>query len=96
MEDYMCNGLYRIKVFYFGHKNVVLHKHRDCGKKAFVPAPIQWAVCKRSHPQRDSKAAFGKLMFFKMAAMRHMQYFEVRGLKKCLGSGDFLTHFAPF
>lgn len=49
MEDYMCNGLYRIKVFYVGHKNVVLQEHWDWGRGAFVP-PFQWAVCERRIP----------------------------------------------
>lgn len=58
-------------MFYFAHKNVVLHKHRDCCKKAFVTDLFQWIICKRFHPKWESKAAFGKRMFFKMAAMKH-------------------------
>lgn len=92
----MCNGLYRIKTFYFGHKNVVLHKPHDCGREAFVLGLFQWIICPRSHPKGDSKAAFGKRMFFKMAAMRHISDFKFRGLKECLNSADFLTYFAPF
>lgn len=92
----MCNGLQRIKMFYFGHKNVVLHKHHNCCKRAFVQDLFQWIICQRFYPKWESKAAFGKLMFFKMAAMKHIQYLKLWGLKECLNSGDFLTYFPPF
>lgn len=33
---------------------------------------FQWIICKRFYPKWESKGAFGKLMFFKMAAMKHI------------------------
>lgn len=58
-------------MFYFAHKNVVLHKHHDCCKKAFVTGPVSMDYLQAFPSQMGIKGAFGKLMFFKMAAMKH-------------------------
>lgn len=39
-----------------------------CGRKH----RFEWIIWKHSHPKWESKAAFGKPVFFKMAAMKHI------------------------
>lgn len=76
-------------MFYFAHKNVVLHKHHDCCKKAFVPGPVSMDYLQAFLSQMGIKGRLWQTNVFQDGSHETHLVFKVAGFKGMFELGRF-------